>query len=399
MAKNDRLVEAKKKKKNEFYTSYSDIEREINAYYEYNPNVFKDKTILLPCDDPEWSNFTKYFVNNFERFGIKKLISTSYAYNSKIDKGLPYQVSMFEQESPQYDEKKTQSHGKIFTLSHKMNICNMNSSDLNWEYLDGDGDFRSEEVRRLRDEADFIITNPPFSLFLPFVKWIMEAHKKFIIIGDVNAVSDLELFPYIKRNEIWMGSSFNVTMTFAMDESYKTKIRERDNLGRKLGKVPSITWYTNVELAKRHTPLVLMTMKDNLKFNKKLIKKCNSDFGQLCYPHYDNYEAIEVPFVKAIPSDYNGVMGVPMTFLGDYNPDQFEIVGTVSASQNKDSLNNGKSYKDYIGYKQDGTRNNRTGSTFGKCPVLIKDDGKHPYYEKDGIRVQATYPRIFIKRK
>ena len=142
-----------------------------------------------------------------------------------------------------------------------------------------------------------------------------------------------------------------------------------------------------------------MSKADNLKFNKKLIKKCNEDFGVLDYPHYDNYDAIEVPFVNAIPSDYDGIMGVPMSFIGNYNPEQFEILGTVSARQNEGTLNTGKKYNKYIGYRQDGTLNGRTGSTFGKCPVIIKDDGKHPYYEKDGIRVQATYPRIFIKHK
>lgn len=397
MAGNNRLVNAKKGKKNEFYTRYEDIEREMNAYVEYNHDVFRNKTILLPCDDPEWSNFTKYFAANFNRFGLKKLISTSYAYNSKIDKGT-YQLSLFETESPKFDKSKTKSHGKIFILDEDINKSGkVNIEDLKWDYLKGDGDFRSDEVKRLRDEADIIITNPPFSLFLEFVDWILKAKKQFIIIGDLNAVSDLHIFPHIMANEIWMGNAFNVTMTFAMDESYETNIKERDKLGRKLGKVPSICWYTNVELEKRHDFLKLMTEKDNLKFNKKLIKKCKEDFGKLEYPHYDNYDAIEVPLVNAIPSDYSGTMGVPMSFVGSYNPDQFKIIGTVSASQNKGSLNTGKRYNEYIGYRQDGTLNGRTGSTFGKCPVIVKDDGKHPYYEKDGIRVQATYPRIFIE--
>lgn len=399
MASNKRMNKAKNEKKNEFYTRYEDIEREMNAYVEYNHDVFKNKTILLPCDDPEWSNFTKYFVANFNRFGLRKLVSTSYAFESKVDKGT-YQLSLFESESPKYDAKKTKTHGKIFVLDrNKKQSEKINIDDLEWEYLEGDGDFRSNEVKKLRDEADIIITNPPFSLFLSFFEWIMEAKKQFIIIGDMNAVSDLHVFPYIQKNKIWMGEAFNVTMTFAMDESYETNISERDNMGRKLGKVPAICWYTNIELAKRHTLLRLMSKADNLKFNKKLIKKCNEDFGVLDYPHYDNYDAIEVPFVNAIPSDYDGIMGVPMSFIGSYNPEQFEILGTVSASQNEGTLNTGKKYNKYIGYRQDGTLNGRTGSTFGKCPVIIKDDGKHPYYEKDGIRVQATYPRIFIKHK
>lgn len=399
MSNNIRMVKAKSAKKNEFYTKYEDIEKEMNAYVEYNPDVFRDKTVLLPCDDPEWSNFTKYFVANFSRFGLKKLVSTSYSYNSKEVKGT-YQLSLFESNSPKFDEKKSKSKGKIFILDRKHgNSDKIDIDDLEWDYLKGDGDFRSSEVKKLREEADFIITNPPFSLFLEFLGWIMEAEKKFIIIGDMNAVSNLNVFPYIEENKIWMGESFNVTMTFAMDESYESATNDRDKMGRKLGKVPSISWYTNVELRKRHENLELMTMSENLKYNKRLIKKCNEDFGKLEYPSYDNYNAIEVPFVNAIPSDYDGVMGVPMSFIGRHNPDQFEIVGTVTASNNNNSLNLGKKYNKYAGFRQDGTSNGRTGSTFGKCPVIVKDDGKKPYYEKEGIRVQATYPRIFIKHK
>ena len=368
----------------------------MNAYVGYNPDVFRDKTILLPCDDPEWSNFTRYFAANFERFGLKKLISTSYARGAGN-----LQLTLFETESPLYDAKKHETHGKLFTLTHDTDGSGMiDTDDIEFSgYLQGDGDFRSAEVSKLRDEADIIITNPPFSLFREFLAWVLVAKKQFIIIGDMNAISDLHVFPHIMNNRIWMGDAFNKTMTFAMDESYKTDTEQRDSMGRKLGNVPSICWYTNVELFKRHTRLELMTMRENLKYNKKLIKKCKEDFGKLEYPHYDNYDAIEVPFVNAIPSDYDGVMGVPMSFIGDYNPEQFEIVGTVSASQNEGSLNTGKKYNDYTGYRQDGSPNGRTGATFGKCPVIVKDDGRHPYYEKDGVRVQATYPRVFIKHR
>ncbi|MFI3260832.1 MAG: adenine-specific methyltransferase EcoRI family protein [bacterium] len=397
MARNDKMVEAKKAQKNEFYTSYEDIEKEINAYVEFNKDVFKGKTILMPCDDPEWSNFTKYFAANFKRFGLKKLISTSYAFDSNLEKKI-YQLSLFESESPKFDKKKTKTNGKIFILDKDINNSGrIDIEDLEWNYLEGDGDFRSDEVKKLRDEADFIITNPPFSLFIDFINWIMEADKKFIIIGNMNSVTDLSIFPYIMNNEMWMGEAVNVTMTFAMDESYSTVIKERDIKGRKLGKVPAISWYTNVELRSRHEDLILMTMADNIKHNKKFIKKCNEKYGVVEYRMFDNYDALEVPVITAIPSDYSGVVGVPTSFLGSYNPDQFKIIGTVSASKNPGSLNLGKSYKKYIGYKQDGTLYGRTGSTFGKCPVIRMDDGKHPYYELDGIRVQATFPRIFIK--
>jgi len=166
---NTNLSAAKKAKNDEFYTQYPDIQKEIQAYIDYNPNVFKGKTVLLPCDDPEWSNFTKFFAQNFERFGLKKLISTSYAIDSKFYKG-GYQLTILEESAPQYDSSKTKKHGKIFTLTRDISgDGKIDVDDLEWEYLKGDGDFRSEEVKNLRDEADIIITNPPFSLFRDFV--------------------------------------------------------------------------------------------------------------------------------------------------------------------------------------------------------------------------------------
>ncbi|MCD6476520.1 MAG: hypothetical protein J7K85_09730, partial [Anaerolineaceae bacterium] len=175
---NTNLSNAKNAKNDEFYTQYYDIEKEISAYLEYNPDVFRGKTVLLPCDDPEWSNFTRYFAQNFERFGLKKLISTSYAVDSKTYKS-GYQPTLFETSDPQYDENKTVKNGKIFTLTHdKTGDCKINVDDLEWHYLAGDGDFRSAEITKLRDEADLIITNPPFSLFREFLAWIVEADKQ-----------------------------------------------------------------------------------------------------------------------------------------------------------------------------------------------------------------------------
>ena len=171
---NSNLKEAKAAKNDEFYTQFHDIEIEMNAYLEYDPNVFRGKTILLPCDDPEWSNFTRFFAAKFDELGLKKLISTSYAPDSKKYK-TPYQPSLFEQEAPQFDKAKTSVKGKIFVLEQdKSGDGRINIDDLEWEYLDGDGDFRSKEVTKLRDEADFIITNPPFSLFREFLAWTME---------------------------------------------------------------------------------------------------------------------------------------------------------------------------------------------------------------------------------
>ena len=199
MAKNSNLSQAKAAKNDEFYTQYADIQKEVNAYIEYNPDVFRGKTILLPCDDPEWSNFTKFFAQNFEFFGLKKLISTSYAIESKNYKA-DWQPTLFETENPLYNADKSRVKGKIFTLDHDTNTNGrIDIDDLQWQYLEGDGDFRSAEVTALRDEADIIITNPPFSLFREFLAWIMEAKKQFAIIGNMNAITYKEVFPLIKE--------------------------------------------------------------------------------------------------------------------------------------------------------------------------------------------------------
>ena len=185
---NTNLANAKTAKNDEFYTQYADIQKEINAYLEYDPNVFRGKTILLPCDDPEWSNFTKFFAQNFEAFGLKKLISTSYAVESKKIKD--WQPTLFETESPYYDADKSRTNGKIFVLDKDVNgDGRFNINDLQWSYLEGDGDFRSDEVKALRDEADIIITNPPFSLFREFLNWIVYAEKKLLIVGNMNAIT------------------------------------------------------------------------------------------------------------------------------------------------------------------------------------------------------------------
>lgn len=311
---NTNLTKAKHAKNDEFYTQYNDIQKEVNAYLEYDPDVFRGKTILLPCDDPEWSNFTKFFAQNFENFGIKKLISTSYAVSRKKEKYdiRDYQFSLFETESPHFNEEISESHGKIFTLTRdKNNSGRIDIEDLEWQYLEGDGNFQSDEVKSLRHEADFIITNPPFTLYIDFIKWLFEEEgKKFLVIGNKSSISYTDIFPLIKENKMWSGvTSWSGGLWFITPGE--------DN---RLTNVSS-TWFTNIEHGRRHQPLQLMTMADNLKYSShKKIK-------ELGYPHYDNYAAIEVPFTDAIPSDYDGVMGVPVTFLEKFNPDQFEIVG------------------------------------------------------------------------
>ena len=320
---NTNLGKAKSAKNDEFYTQYTDIQNEINAYIDYNPDVFKDKTILLPCDDPEWSNFTKFFVNNFERYGLKKLISTSYAYNSK-KVSFDYQPTLFETIDERFEIETSKAKGKIFTLTKdENNDGKIDEKDLKWDYLEGDGDFRSDEIKKLRDEADIIITNPPFSLFREFVAWIFEAKKSFAIIGNMNAITYKEVFPLIKNNEMWLGASIHSgDREFGVPKEYPLEAAgwRIDKDGNHFIRVKGVRWFTNLEHGKRHEILKLMSKSDNLKFSK------HKEIRNIGYAKYDNYEAIEVPFSDSIPNDFDGIMGVPISFLDKYNPEQFEII-------------------------------------------------------------------------
>lgn len=332
------IDKAKEAKKNEFYTQYYDIEKEVNAYLEYNPDVFRGKTVLLPCDDPEWSNFTRYFALKFEELGLKKLISTSYAPNSKL-------------EADATDHSQEQEKGKIFILeSDVTGDGRIDIDDLKWEYLNGDGDFRSEEVKALRNEADVIVTNPPFSLFREFLAWIVEAKKQFLIIGNMNSITYKEVFPLIKANQIWLGESihsgdreFGVPDDYPLEASgWRIDEEEYDERGRKKKytkyiRVKGVRWFTNLEHGRRHQPLQLMSIADNLRFTK------HKDFkGKSGYDHYDNYDAIEIPYTDLIPSDYDGAMGVPISFLDKYCPEQFEIIKFRKGDDDKDLCVNGK---------------------------------------------------------
>ncbi|MBP3763363.1 MAG: adenine-specific methyltransferase EcoRI family protein [Bacteroidales bacterium] len=326
---NSTLTNAREAKQDEFYTQYYDIEREVEANLDYNPDVFRGKTVLLPCDDPEWSNFTKYFAQNFERLGLKKLISTSYAVERKQEL-YGVQLSLFETEfetrSPKYDKKKTRSHGKIFVLDRDENgDRRIDIDDLKWDYLKGDGDFRSKEVSKLRDEADIIVTNPPFSLFREFLAWIISANKAFLIIGNMNAVTFKEVFPLIKQGWLWFGESIHSgDREFGIPDNYPITAAgwRVDEKGRKFVRVKGVRWFTNLDHGRRHKPQELMTMGDNLKYSKhKDLKEKHA------YDQYDNCNAIEVPYSDAIPSDYDGMMGVPISFLDKHCIDQFEIIG------------------------------------------------------------------------
>lgn len=399
MANKD-LTKAKTGKNDEFYTQYHDIETEINAYLEYDPNVFANKIILLPCDDPEWSNFTKFFAQNFERLKLKKLISTSFAPESKNIKSV-YQPTLFETTNPQFDDKKTIVNGKIFTLKNdRTGDGKIDVNDLEWEYLKGDGDFRSEEIKKLRDESDVIITNPPFSLFRDFLAWIVEADKKFVIIGNMNAITYKEVFPLIQNNKMWTGSRFNKrlngkNMTFVVPDDYAlsgTEV-EMSAEGKKMVSVAGTGWFTNLDHGIRHQFLPLMTMADNIKFSKHKEVKGKE------YRKYDNYDAIEIPFTAAIPSDYDGVMGVPISFLPKYNPEQFIILGATQRGCH-DKVPDTKKYDDYWEVKQNGEKTGSSGGKTNENANLEENDGRKNYFiNKDGHIVQSAYQRIFIKHK
>ena len=373
---NSNLSNAKNAKNDEFYTQYHDIQKEIEAYLEFNSELFKGKTVLMPCDDPEWSNFTKFFAQNFERFGLKKLISTSYAPESKNYK-INYQPTLFEVNDPQFDEKKTVKNGKIFTLTRdKSSDGKIDVNDLEWKYLNGNGDFNSKEIKKLRDESDIIITNPPFSLFREFLAWVVAAEKQFLLIGNMNAITYKELFPLIKENKVWLGATnfnkgmyFKVPPDFVYSDTYKF---ERVQNGEKVNRVPGVCWFTNIDHGRRHQPLPLMTMEDNIKFSKHKEVKGRE------YQKYENYEAIEVPFADAIPSDYEGEMGVPISFLDKYSPEQFEIIGQTQGDSGKE-----------LGLIPFDRNHKKLNSSLR--------DGQL-YYMIDGIPIKP-YARVIIRKK
>ena len=279
--------------------------------------------------------------------------------------------------------EKHETRGKLFTLTRDADGSgSIDSDDLEFSgYLEGDGDFRSAEVCKLRDEADIIITNPPFSLFRDFLAWIMEANKQFAIIGNQNAITYKEVFPLLKSNIIWLGYSIHSgDRKFNVPNDYPLKAATCgiDEAGRKYIRVKGIRWFTNIDHGQRHEPLILDTMAHNLKYNKNLRKKLNNDYCALEYLKYDNYDAIEVPFTECIPSDYDGVMGVPITFMDKYNPEQFEIIGMAKRGAGDPSL---KTHvytpEEYSNY-----------SDLNAGPVLIIR----------GTPIN-TYPRILIRHK
>lgn len=386
MANKD-LGAAKTAKKDEFYTQWADIEREMNAYLEFDKDVFRDKVVLLPCDDPEWSNFAKFFALHFQEFGLKKLISTSFAPNSNLAIE-EYEPTLFEMESPAYDPEKSKARGKKFVIdSTDVNgDGRVDIDDLRWQYLDGDGDFRSEEVTALREQSDIVITNPPFSLFRTFVDWLVAGDVKFSIIGNMNGVTYKNVFPLIRENKLWYGPSITSgDREFRVPESYPLTAagsRVADD-GSKYVRVKGVRWFTNIDHGRRHEPLQLLSMADNVSFSRHASVRGTE------YRHYDNFDAIEVPFSDAIPSDYDGLMGVPISFLDKYNPEQFEIVGSTEGDY--------PATRKYTKKKRvvDGVPSqSNTGTMSGV--IREAEFGKGTYFDV-GYPVRAVYKRILIR--
>lgn len=333
--RNEPLHAAKTAKKDEFYTQYVDIQKEVEAYLEFDPDTFRGKVVYCNCDDPFESNFFKYFAANFNKLGLKKLICASYD-------GSPVagQQVLFDE----YDEgngKRQKPKALAVEITEVKDVTGDGAAGIEDVRLfleqnphtrtplaEG-GDFRSAECLALLREADIVVTNPPFSLFREYVVQLVEHGKKFLIIGPKNAVTYKEIFPLIKDTLLWLGAGFangNAYFTITADVGREFADGVYD-ASTGLVKFRNVGWFTNLDHGRRHQDLPLMTMADNLKFSKhKEIK------GKAAYDQYDNYDAIEVPFTDAIPSDYDGVMGVPITFLDKYNPDQFEIVGTTESN-------------------------------------------------------------------
>lgn len=283
MSDNKNLHKANKEKNDEFYTMLSDIEAELQ-HYEHH---FKDKVVYCNCDNPEWSNFWKYFKDNFERLGLKRLIATYYDNDNQV---------------------------------YRTDLISDTKNELNRFPLKGNGDFRSQECIDILKTADIVVTNPPFSLFREYVGQLIEYEKKFLIIGNMNAITYKEFFPLLKNNKVWIGATIHSgDREFRVPDNYPLQAAgyRIDNYGNKYIRVKGVRWFTNLKS----------------QYNYEYIKLYKT-YNSIDYPKYDNYDAINVDKTKDIPIDYDGIMGVPISFMDKYCPEQFEIVGISGTSAN-----------------------------------------------------------------
>jgi hypothetical protein len=354
---NSNFTDAKKAKEDEFYTQLADIERELRHYRDH----FKDKVVYCNCDDPRVSKFFHYFSYSFERLGLKKLITTCYKSQA---------ADLFSQNNSE--------HAVYLEYSGDKNQ-NMvpDPAEVGIKTLTGDGDFRSGEAIELLKQADIVVTNPPFSLFREYVTQLNNYDKKFVIVGNQNAISYKEVFRPIKENKMWLGYN-NGDMRFRVPDDYAPRatrfwVDEEGNKWRSLG---NACWFTNLDLPRRHEDLILY-----------------KSYSPEEYPTYDNYDAIEVSKIVDIPMDFAGVMGVPLTFLGKHNPDQFEIVGLSGTADYPTTKKYPKKERVVDGVRQ----KSNTGTT-GGCTIRTDSFGPGTHFDV-GYPVKGTYRRLFIRRK
>lgn len=352
MSKNGNLHDAKRNKNDEFYTQYEDIQRELNNYEQH----FKGKTVLCNCDDPFESNFCKFFLRNFNYLGLKRLICTS--YNGSPVAGT--QMSLFDLINGTMEE----GHGYVLDVS-KVPMANgrgVSDDDIDKllrskkcvKELNGNGDFRSEECIEYLKQSDIVVTNPPFSLFREYVAQLMEYNKKFIIVGNQNAITYKEIFPLIKDNKLWLGYGFKGNVAFFTSPYKDVAVSSQHKDGHI--RVSGVMWFTNLDHKKRHEKLVLY-----------------KTYTPEEYPHYDNYDAINVNKTTDIPMDYDGIMGVPITFLDKFNPEQFEIIGFWNTGKAGESI----------------------GATY--CTAI--SSGKEIKWNGPTVNGRTLYFRILIRRK
>lgn len=378
---NASMSAAIKAKNDEFYTLLTDIEKEMRHYRKH----FKGKTVLCNCDDPFESNFFKYFVLNFNRLGLKKLIATCYATSPIANQ----QLSLFdvvggdeEQRNKPYKAVVT----KVYDVTGDGGVDMFDVAELFKTHenelveLEGNGDFRSEECLALLDKADIVVTNPPFSLFREYVATLMEHEKKFIIIGNSNAITYKEVFPLIMQDRLWLGVTRSGTgsMWFRIMDDFPVKSGQKVENGVRYQTIGNSAWFTNLDVKKRHEELIL-------------VKRYSPEE----YPRYDNYDAIEVSKIVDIPLDYAGVMGVPITFLGKYNPDQFEIVG-ITKTWFGGAV---KTYGMQTQVSKNGTTSTVSKLNDGPALKVSVPPKDKTYYVVDGEYFIQMYARVLIRNK
>jgi hypothetical protein len=356
---NQSLHQAKLNKKDEFYTQLSDIENELKHYREH----LKGAVVLCNCDDPRVSNFFHYFSYNFKKLGLKKLIATCYkSQNSDL-------FSHNDSERAVYLEYCGDQDGNNIPDRNEIGIMNLKS----------DGDFRSPECIELLKEADVVVTNPPFSLFREYVQLLIEYEKKFLIVGHQNAIGYKEIFPLIMENKLWLGFGFKGGAAHFLNAHYEDYASAGDHKEGMI-RVSGVHWFTNLDINKRHEDLILY-----------------KNYSPEEYKTYDNYDAINVDKTKEIPKDYKGVMGVPITFLDKFNPDQFEILGL--SQKVGFGLKSNKRYDEYRETRQDGSQTGSSGRKTNGNPVIKGRPDSGNYFVNGKDIVHSLYGRIFIRNK